>query len=375
MPPRLVPTARSEALGAKGARLGIFREARHLGNNSFVVLLDHVRHQVDLLLGRLFETKLAEARPLGSDVVILVEAIRDLTMRGGKRLRPALLMAAYHAVDPRAPELVALEAGVALELLQTYLLVHDDWMDQDEMRRGGPAVHVMLAQHYGSGRLGDAAAILAGDYAAGLALEALAAIAAPADRIARSLVLFAQVQQDAIRGQQIDLGAHPDDIEVMHDLKAGSYTVRGPVLLGATLAGASARVLAMLGRFARPLGVAFQLRDDLIGAFGDPRETGKPAGSDIRSAKRTALMVEALSRIAPADRRAISETVGRPDASEREIGKVVAIYERCGARRAVERRLGELVKQASSVLGEGGLSKRGSAWLADAAAALTSRRR
>jgi len=338
--------------------------------NPFRALLRVVRRNVDGVLGALFDQKIRECRVLGPDVVAMVDAVRDLTMRGGKRLRPALLVAAYRAVDPARPVARAVRAGAALELLQTYLLIHDDWMDEDDLRRGGPAVHVMLARHHGSRRTGDAAAVLAGDYSAALALEVLAQTGN-----ARAMALFAQIQQDVIRGQQIDLGARPSDIELMHDLKSGSYSVRGPVLLGATLAGAPPRMIEKLERFAEPLGVAFQLRDDLIGAFGSPGETGKPAGSDIRAGKHTALLAEALLRTGPADRRKLIGTVGRRNATENDVRAVVRIFERSGARAAVERRLHDLVGLAHAALGEAGLSRRGAACLVGAAAALTSRRR
>jgi geranylgeranyl diphosphate synthase type I len=232
----------------------------------------------------------------------------------------------------------------------------------------------MLAHHYGSRTMGDAAALLAGDYAAAMALEALSSIKTNGERVARAAVLFAQIQQDAIWGQQIDLSGKSDNIEVMHDLKTGSYTVRGPMLLGAILAGAGPDVLARFRRFAEPVGIAFQLRDDLLGAFGQPEETGKPFGSDIRSGKKTALVHEALSRIGSADRHTFVETLGRRDATDAEVKTVVGFYERCGAREAVERRLNQLAKKAVGAISGGGLSKRGTAWLLGAVTALTARK-
>jgi geranylgeranyl diphosphate synthase type I len=362
MPPR-APTAAASVAKKQG------------GAVDFDALLKQVRREVETRLTGHFERKLADAEPLGPDVVALVDALRDLTMRGGKRFRPALLFAAYHAVDESAPDAVAFDAGAALELLQTYLLVHDDWMDRDDVRRGGPAVHALLAHHFGSRTMGDAAALLAGDYASAMALEALASLDTAGDRVARAIQLFARIQQDAIRGQQIDLVGRPQNIEVMHDLKTGSYTVRGPMLLGAILAGAEPATLERLTRFANPLGVAFQLRDDLLGAFGHAKETGKPFGSDIRSGKKTALADEALSRVGVSDRHALTETLGRRDATDDEIKVVVALYERCGARAAVERRLSQLVKKATTALTSSGLSKRGTAWLLGAAATLTVRER
>jgi geranylgeranyl diphosphate synthase, type I len=345
------------------------------GPIDFDTMLKQVRREVEARLVAIFERKLVDADSLGPDVIALVDSLRDLTMRGGKRFRPALLVAAYRAVDDEAPDGVALDAGAALELLQTYLLVHDDWMDRDDVRRGGPAVHALLAHHFGSRTMGDAAALLAGDYASAMALESLASVKTAGDRVARAVQLFAQIQQDAIRGQQIDLVGRPQNIEVMHDLKTGSYTVRGPMLLGAILAGAEPATLERLVRFANPLGVAFQLRDDLLGAFGHPKQTGKPFGSDIRSGKKTAIADEALSRVGVSDRHVLTDTLGRRDATDDDIKTVVALYERCGARAAVERRLSQLVKKATAALDGGELSKRGMTLLLGAAATLTVRER
>jgi geranylgeranyl diphosphate synthase type I len=349
------------------------REASAAGPGPFHAMLDEIRREVDARLGKLFEQRLADTQSLGPDVSALIDALRDLTMRGGKRFRPALLFAAYHAVDDAAPDAIAFEAGAALELLQTYLLVHDDWMDRDDVRRGGPAVHAMMARHHGSRTAGDAAGVLAGDYAAALALETLLGAGALPERMVEAARIFARIQQDAICGQELDLAGDAKDVEIMHDLKTGSYTVRGPMLLGATLAGASSAVMTRLLAFAHPLGVAFQLRDDLLGAFGDPAQTGKPPGSDIRAGKRTALFDEALSRTPPRERSWLRDTVSRRDASDDEIAAVVAVYERCGARQAVERRLEQLVEKAIGALDESRLSKRGTSWLVAAATALTIR--
>lgn len=342
---------------------------------SFDTLLKQVKRDVETRLTAMFARKLTDAEPLGTDVIALVDSLRDLTMRGGKRFRPGLLFAAYRAVDDDAPDDVAYDAGAALELLQTYLLVHDDMMDRDDVRRGGPAVHALLAHHFGSRTMGEASALLAGDYASAMALEALVTVDATGERIARATQFFAQIQQDAIRGQQIDLVGRAHNVEVMHDLKTGSYTVRGPMLLGAILAGADKGTLDVLTRFANPLGVAFQLRDDLLGAFGLPKETGKPFGSDIKSGKKTALADEAMSRVGVSDRGLLARTLGKRDATDDEIKAVVALYEKCGARSAVERRLTQLVKKATSALSGGALSKRGTTWLLGAAATLTVRER
>lgn len=336
---------------------------------AFTELLATTRDSVTSRLSRLLDAKVHEAARLGPDVLAMVEAVRELSLRGGKRFRPALARAAYLAIEEEEDEDLIFETGVALELLQTYFLIHDDWMDGDELRRGGPAVHILLARHFGSARFGEISGVLAGDFAASLAQEALANLPlAAGDRLAPAFALFARMQVDAIAGQQLDISARPESIELMHELKTGSYTVRGPVLLGATLAGASSGQLAVLERFAKPLGIAFQLRDDLLGAFGNQAQTGKPLGSDIRAGKRTLLASLALEH--SSDRKLLEATLGDPNASQAQVEAVVRLFERCGARAEVERRLERLILQAIAELDASKLRARGLACLLGAALAL-----
>lgn len=341
---------------------------------SFLGLLAHVRDEVGSRLSRLLDDKLRAASSLGADVLAMAEAVRDLTMRGGKRFRPALALAAYRAIDDEADEDPALEAGVVLELLQSYLLIHDDWMDRDEIRRGGPAVHVMLSRHFGSREKGEASGILAGDWTSAIALEALTKLDVPGERLGQAFAVFSRIQQDAICGQQLDLAGRASSIEAMHDLKTGSYTVRGPLLLGSAIAGGSPAQVASLEAFARPLGIAFQLRDDLLGAFGDPKETGKPFGSDIRAGKRTMLAISALERASISEREIITSTLGKESASDSEVREVVRLYEASGAKAVVEERLEALVSAAIEKLDGSKLNSHGTGYLIGSARALTWRR-
>lgn len=337
---------------------------------AFAELLATTRDEVTLRLTRLLDAKLTEAARLGPDVEAMVRAVRALTLRGGKRFRPALARASSLAIEEAEHEDAIFETGVALELLQSYFLIHDDWMDGDDLRRGGPSAHVQLARHFGSARAGEVSSILAGDFAAALALEALAKAPLPADRLAHAFTLFARMQADAISGQQLDIAARPESIELMHDLKTGSYTVRGPVLLGATLAGASAQQLAILEQFARPLGVAFQLRDDLLGAFGNEAQTGKPFGSDIRAGKRTMLASLTFERAASSERKLLEASFGDPYASAEQVEAIARLFETCGARQVVERRIESLILRAVTELDASTLRARGLACLLGAALAL-----
>jgi geranylgeranyl diphosphate synthase type I len=185
---------------------------------------------------------------------------------------------------------------------------------------------------------------------------------------------FAQMQVDAIAGQQLDLLA-TEDVEKTYTLKTGSYTVRGPLLLGAILGGGSARACAALERFALPTGVAFQLRDDVLSAFGDPTSTGKPRGTDIRSGKRTLLVSFALEMAKRSDREALRAAWGNRRATARQIERAVTVIERSGARQRVEQRVDELLETALGALDDSrSLSTPGKELLRGAAHALARRR-
>jgi geranylgeranyl diphosphate synthase type I len=298
----------------------------------------------------LFDAKVDDAAEHGQDVVDLVCALRDLCLRGGKRLRAALLIAGYRAASATADLEPALDAGVAIELLHSYFLIHDDWMDDDDTRRGGPAVHAALTAHYKSAKLGASTAVLAGDLGVALATEAFARVDLPATRLQRGLAAFAQMQVDAIAGQQLDVTGRGDDVEKTYVLKTGSYTVAGPLRMGAVLAGGSSELISTLERFALPAGVAFQIRDDLLSAFGDPSETGKPFANDLRSGKRTLLAQHAFGLMKGHDLSLLKKVWGNERATERQLRQATEALERSGVRKVIEARITELAAKALDVI-------------------------
>ncbi|HET7538956.1 MAG TPA: polyprenyl synthetase family protein [Polyangiaceae bacterium] len=344
-----------------------------LVQNPFFALLGAVQSEVDQRLRGFLETRLDVARRHGPEVVEMVSAVRDLCLRGGKRLRPALLVAGYRAASERAPLEPALDAGVALELLQAYLLIHDDWMDGDLVRRGGPAVHAHLAKRFRSQHKGDASGILAGDYASAVALEALSQVEMKTSAALAAFACFAEMQLDAIAGQQLDLIGGKYDVELAYQLKTGSYTVRGPLRLGAILASAGPKTLLALDRFALPIGVAFQLRDDLLSAFGEPKQTGKPLGNDLRAGKRTALLAAGLKLARGKELRVLKHAVGNSAATDAELRAALAVLESSGARATIEARVAELSAAGLAELG-GGVSRQGALLLTGATEALTARK-
>ncbi len=308
-----------------------------------------VASTVDAALRGWLDRRIARAAALHGDVGAVAGAIADLTLRGGKRLRPILTAVAYEAFAPGESFERIAPSLVALELLQSYLLTHDDWMDGDALRRGGASVHTALAERFGTAEAGAHAGILAGDLASAYATEALLETDVPPPALVEALREFAEMHHRVVLGQTLDVRSvcrESSEIERMHDLKTGSYTVRGPLRLGAALAGAPAAAREKLDAFAAPLGVAFQLSDDLLGAFGDERLTGKPAGSDFREGKRTAV-VAALEAEGAAWAKRLQ---GAPALSAGDLGRLIEDAKRSGVRARVEARIDALEGAATAAV-------------------------
>jgi len=325
--------------------------APRTNGNTFLALLTEIKPEIERRIAARFEEKITRARAYGPAIAAMLEASRELSLRGGKRVRAGLIAAGWITAGGARPLDAAIDAGVAFELLQSYLLIQDDWMDGDTTRRGGPSVHAALAKELGGEHIGATAAILASDMTWGLAVETLVSIGGlPAERRLEVMQVFMRIHEDVVLGQQIDVLGKAEDVEVMHDLKTGSYTMRGPLLIGATLAGASPELNAALVRFAAPLGIAFQLRDDLLGSFGDHAETGKPVGNDIVAGKRTSLMAEAARLANEDERSALARAHGRADADAEAIAAATRALVTSGARRAVEERQRSLCDAAEKEL-------------------------
>jgi geranylgeranyl diphosphate synthase type I len=320
-----------------------------------------VRDRIDRRLVAYLKDKLAEVRATSPDSVELAEGIDDLTMRGGKRLRPIVLDAAYRAVKPDGVDDASTGVGAALEVLQSYLLIHDDWMDQDDERRGGPAVHKIYERKYET-HVAASLAILAGDLACAYAWELFFESPFPAHRQAEANARFVTIQKEVIVGQHLDCTANPD-VSRMHDLKTGSYTVRGPLMLGALLGDATKEQIDALLAWGNPLGEAFQLADDLLGTFGDLEKTGKP-GDDLPHRKRTSLVAE-CERLLPVGRRDALDRLmsGKGEPSEAEVAAAAELLVTSGAKANVEKRLHELHAKATAVLESAPLDREGVAVL------------
>jgi geranylgeranyl diphosphate synthase type I len=319
--------------------------------------LPGIAADIDARLGALLDQAVERWAGVDKSLAEPLTELRRLVLAGGKRLRPAFCFWAFiggggHPGDPRV-----LDAAAALELQHTSALIHDDVIDDTSRRHGGETLHrAMSARHagwHGRGeprRFGEGAAILSGNLAAAFADRLLAGTPATALRV------FAELREEVNAGQYLDLaGAARGDIDPAGALriceyKSAKYTVERPLHLGAALAGPEVldRLAGPLSAFGMPLGTAFQLRDDLLDAFGDPDRTGKAVGSDLREGKATYLVALARQVTSGADARFLGERYGAPDLTDAEIPRLQEILTASGARGATEALIRELQAEAEA---------------------------
>ncbi len=341
--------------------------------NSFLLLLAQVAKTLEPRLAEVLKKNEAVARNQGEEVAAMVSEVSSLCARGGKRLRPGLCVVGALCANEKSDWSIALEAGVSLELLQAYFLIHDDWMDQDDERRGGPTAHRSLAKTFSSEEVGAASAILAGDHALALATAHLATLKAAPERLIASFSHFAEMQLAAVAGQQLDIVGKVSNPERTYELKTASYTVRGPLLLGAELAGGTEAVKKVLTAYALPAGIAFQLRDDLIGVFGPSKTTGKPQGGDLKEGKNTLLVSEARKLLTNEQTTLLEGLLGQRSATEKQVQEVANLLDSCGAKDVIESRIDELKREALGALDGALLSAHAQSLLQGALMALTER--
>jgi geranylgeranyl diphosphate synthase type I len=283
-------------------------------------------------------------------------ALRDLVLAGGKRLRPAFCHWAYVGAGGAPTDAAVVDAGAALELLHTFALVHDDVMDGSDLRRGLPAIHAgAITRHVArdwrgeARRYGEGTAILVGD----LAFVYADMLFREPDPSARAL--FDELRVELCVGQYLDLvgtasgSRDREQAARIERYKSGKYTVERPLHLGAALAGRLDDLRESLSAVGLPLGAAFQLRDDLLGAFGDVAVTGKPVGDDLREGKLTPLVAVATERADGAGR-ALLARVGHHDLTSDEVVALQALLVDTGARDEIERAIEAFVDEALAAL-------------------------
>ncbi|WP_426325067.1 polyprenyl synthetase family protein [Microbacterium sp. E-13] len=355
--------------------------------------IEAISQRVDMFIS----AQRQDVRDAGPEAARFVSAAGD-AVTGGKRLRARFCIAGWRAVEEAsaraadAPEAV-IAAAAALEVFHAAALVHDDLIDNSDTRRGRPSAHRALEEgHRGAGWLGDpdafgrSGAILLGDllvaWSDDLLEEGLATTSA--DRAAAARTQYALMRREVTLGQFLDVAeesafvTEPDDRHAERALRVASfksarYSVQQPLAIGAALAGADSGQAAALAAFGHPLGMAFQLRDDVLGVFGDESATGKPSGDDLREGKRTVLVAYAREALAPPARRIIDELVGDPALDPGQIASLQRTIVDTGALERVEQLIADYVHEADRALSGARLGNAAVGELRDLARAATVR--
>ena len=317
-----------------------------------------IAERVEARLLTLLDSEVERWAALDADLAAPLGAVRTLVASGGKRLRPAFCHWGYVGAggDPDGDAPVA--AGAAFELLHAFALFHDDVMDGSATRRGERTTHLVFAdEHEGeewtgeARRFGEGVAILAGD------LAFVYADALMRDAPATAIDIWNELRIELNVGQFLDiLGTARGErnratAERIARYKSGKYTVERPLHLGALLAAPDrgGELLPALSSYGLPLGDAFQLRDDVLGAFGDESVTGKPVGDDLREGKPTPLMAIATARATIAQR-GVLERVGSPDLSAGDVAEIQQVLLDTGALVELEEQIDSLAVAALAAL-------------------------
>jgi len=334
------------------------------------------RRKIDSALQGFFDDKIKDSGPSGE----FLGSIKEFNMRGGKRIRPILMIFGYKCFkEPAEKDLIT--ASLAMELMEGFLLTHDDIIDEDKLRRGGLTMHEAYKKEYGKNRtsvspekMGKNMALLAGDLQNSFAVEILAGSNFPKGRIAEAISVYSASLAKTIRGCVLeyllasagtrDMGKiSQKDISEIQELKTATYTIECPLVMGALLAGAGKRDLGSLRSYAIPLGKAFQIKDDILGVFGNEKKLGKPVGSDIREGKVTLLIVKALESCGAKDREKLLGLLGKRSLKHREIESARKIIACSGSLEYSQKLAESLVSDAKKAIAESAFRSEGKEFL------------
>jgi len=333
----------------------------------FQTNLTDIRRRVDDYLAELFDTTLRDDWKSADLDEFGFSLLREAALGGGKRIRPAFTQWAFLAAGGGVEDDLAIRAGAVFELLHTFALIHDDVMDEADTRRAMPTLHVSFTErHHTMGlrgsarRYGENMAILLGDYTLLVCARLAGSLPPQAQQV------FYRAATRLMHGQYLDLETsamgewHEEVAATTAELKTASYTVEGPLLVGAGLAPRGAELEPSLRCYGRAVGQAFQLRDDLLDLFGNEAQTGKPVGGDVVQQKATRLLEIARRRATAAER----ALLGRNDV---DLDAIRAVLHNCGAVAELELVIEGLVLDATSAVADAPMTAHGREMLIDAA--------
>ncbi|GAA3208698.1 polyprenyl synthetase family protein [Nonomuraea helvata] len=346
--------------------------------------MDTLRKQVERALGAFVERQLPDT---GDPELAPLRTAADELLSGGKRLRPAFCYWGWRgAGGTDVPEIFT--AAASLELLQASALVHDDVMDKSDLRRGMPAAHRRFQSlheksgwHGSAEQFGEGAAILLGNLLLIWSGEMWRTSGLPPESMAAAQPVHDHMRTELMCGQYLDLleqahGENTFESALRVALfKSGKYSVEQPLRLGLVLA--VGKLMPWMDElctgYGTQVGIAFQLRDDILGVFGDPAQTGKPAGDDLREGKRTMLVARTLAAASPADAATVRRLLGDPELDEHGVETLRRIIDDTGALRECEDLIGDYLGRALAALDEAPVTAEARTALTELAIAATSR--
>ncbi|MEU6779010.1 polyprenyl synthetase family protein [Nonomuraea angiospora] len=347
--------------------------------------MNTLRTQVERALGEFVERQLPAP---GDPELEPLRTAADELLAGGKRLRPAFCYWGWRgAGGTDVPAIFT--AAASLELLQASALVHDDVMDKSDLRRGMPsahrrfqALHEKSAWHGSSEQFGEGAAILLGNLLLIWSGEMWRTSGLPPESLAAAQPVHDHMRTELMCGQYLDLleqahGENTFESALRVALfKSGKYSVEQPLRLGLVLAGGKLApwMDELCTGYGRRVGIAFQLRDDILGVFGDPAQTGKPAGDDLREGKRTMLVARTLAAASPGAAQTVRRLLGDPGLDELGVETLRQIIDETGALQECEDLIGDYLGDALSALDGAPITVEARAALAELAIAATSRK-
>jgi len=326
------------------------------------------------------ELKIRQARDISPFVEEMSTHISELTLRGGKRIRAALLFYSYlaHGGTDRA---MAMQAAMSMELSESYLLIHDDIMDDDSLRRGGETIHETYRKtakkkyhaRINARQFGSSIAMCAGNIASAMSYEIISKLKCDEKNINRALQLLSDIYILENYGQSLDLFSQVrekithDDVTKVQELKTVPYTFDGPVKIGAILAGADDSKIKKLESYTLPLGIAFQIQDDILGIFGSTEKTGKPITSDLKEGKKTLLILDALQNANKKQQKIIEKNLGNKWVTMRGLEAVKKVLIETGALEKSKKMARDLAEKAEGAMKAIELKEEGKTFLVDIA--------
>jgi len=312
-------------------------------NRDVLEILEEYKTKVNERLEIFFDQKINEALLISGHLKDILVHGKEFTMRGGKRLRPVFFIFGYKCVGGEDVDAI-IDASLSMELMQSYLLIHDDIYDEGTLRRGRPTTHIVFKeicdrQYGGTGsiRFGENMAILAGDILESYGEEIIARSQFNDKYVARALRKYTETVQKVNYGQVLDILSEKkdniteEDILMIQKLKTATYTIEGPLHIGGLLGGATEKDIKIMSEYGIPLGQAFQIQDDILGLFGSEKQLGKSVGSDIKEGKKTLLILKALERCEEDQKDIILNALGNKNISNKEVEAVRKVVQDTGS--------------------------------------------